>query len=321
MGHPTLAMGHDAHRSWDTHCLFPFRQKLVSRLCGMPNDESECPMNAGGEQVAKRFPELNDEAQRGSKPRCHLLTDGFPTEVAGRLTHLVSPHGFVSSRLCWAPDGFDDVEELQIQKPNALISDEKSRELEDWWFVTPRGSAPSWDLASQCTIGKGRGARRGVLLVEAKAHRAELGSGGKQLDRKATAESRQNHQHIGEAIEEANRDLRSITGLKAWGLSRDSCYQMSNRFAWSWKLACLGTPVVLVYLGFLNAIEMSDKGDPFSEHADWVDCVKEQAQGKVPEDAWDHAWALNNGAVFVPRIMSVHQPLRAARLPQEKLMN
>ena len=154
------------------------------------------------------------------------------------------------------------------------------------------------------------------MLVEAKAHTSELESDGKKLDRDATAGSRRNHERIGEAIEEANRDLRSITRLEAWELSRDSCYQMSNRFAWAWKLARLGTPVVLVYLGFLNAIEMSDRGDPFSEHADWVDCVKEHAKGKVPEEAWDRAWELKNGAAFVPRIVSVHQPLTAARLTQ-----
>ena len=259
----------------------------------------------------KRFPEPKDK-QRGSKPRCHLFTDGARDEVAGRLTCLVRPHGSVSDRLCWAPAGFHEPEELQIQKPNALIPDEVSRELKDWWFKSS-GSGPTWDLASQCTIGKGKDAKRGVLLVEAKAHLAELKRDGKKLAPRATDGSHQNHERIGEAIEEANLGLQSITEL-SWELSRDSCYQMSNRFAWAWKLADLGMPVVLVYLGFLNAIEMSDQGDPFSDHADWVECVKKHAQDKVPEGAWDRAWKLENGAVFVPRIMSVHQPLTAARL-------
>lgn len=35
---------------------------------------------------------------------------------------------------------------------------------------------------------------------------------------------------------------------------------MSNRFAWAWKLATMEVPVVLVYLGFLNATEMGDQG-------------------------------------------------------------
>ena len=35
-------------------------------------------------------------------------------------------------------------------------------------------------------------------------------------------------------------------------ISRDRCYQFSNRIAFAWKLVSLGIPVVLVYLGFLN---------------------------------------------------------------------
>ena len=38
---------------------------------------------------------------------------------------------------------------------------------------------------------------------------------------------------------------------------------MSNRFAWAWKLASSSVPVVLIYLGFLRADEMRDKGKPF----------------------------------------------------------
>ena len=97
-------------------------------------------------------------------------------------------------------------------------------------------------------------------------------------------------------------------------MSRDDCYQMANRFAWSWKLASLGVPVVLVYLGFLNAIEMSDLGDPFREPADWVECVKAHSKDKVPGDAWDREWAMPNGASFAPRIVSVRQSLASVRV-------
>jgi hypothetical protein len=44
---------------------------------------------------------------------------------------------------------------------------------------------------------------------------------------------------------------------------------MSNRFAWTWKLTECGIPVVLVYLGFLNASEMADLGEPFSSQDSW----------------------------------------------------
>ena len=63
-----------------------------------------------------------------------------------------------------------------------------------------------------------------------------------------------NHNQIGDAIQQANHGLEPL--LPGWDLSRDSHYQLSNRFAWSWKIASMGVPVVLVYLGFLNADEM-----------------------------------------------------------------
>jgi hypothetical protein len=63
------------------------------------------------------------------------------------------------------------------------------------------------------------------------------------------------HETIGAAIESARMGFEAGTRL-AWHISRDSHYQISNRFAWSWKLTQLGIPVVLVYLGFLNASDM-----------------------------------------------------------------
>lgn len=264
----------------------------------------------------KRFPELGDKSQRGSKPRCHLFTEGSGVEVAARLTTLVKPYGSVSMTEQWMPAGFDDVEEAQLHQSNALIPDEMSRKLKKWWFKVPGGSAPNWDIVSQCVVGNGSQAKRGLLLVEAKAHDAELEgeTGGKKLRADANCNSRRNHKRIGRAIEEANVGLRSLTGDPGWTLSRDNCYQMANRFAWAWKLVDLGMPVVLVYLGFLDATEMSDKGAPFHRHADWVECVKKHAMGKVPEGAWDRSWVAPDGTSFVPRIMSVRQSLTAARI-------
>ncbi len=264
----------------------------------------------------KRFPELKDKSQRGSKPRCHLFADGGKAEVAGRLTALVKPYGSVTMADQWMPAGFDDVEEVQLHKPNTLIPDEMSLELKKWWFKVPGGLAPNWDIVSQCVVRSGSQAKRGLLLVEAKAHDAELEreAGDKKLRAGANCNSRHNHERIGRAIEEANVGLRSLTGDMGWSLSRDSCYQMANRFAWAWKLVSLGMPVVLVYLGFLDAIEMSDESNPFRRHAEWVECVKMHAIGKVPEEAWDRSWMAPDGTSFVPRIMSVRQSLTATRM-------
>jgi len=96
--------------------------------------------------------------------------------------------------------------------------------------------------------------RDGLLLIEAKAHDRELEEEGKRPG------DSDNHKQIGAAIEEANRELNAI--IPGWHLSRYSHYQLSNRFTWAWKLAALGTPTILAYVGFLGATEMVDQGQP-----------------------------------------------------------
>ena len=267
------------------------------------------------EEHVKRFHELDDKSQRGSKPRCHLLTDGTRTEVADRLNRLVEPYGSVKT-YNWMPVGLKCPDEVQLHNPNTFITHDMSANLKKWWFADRTGRGPTWDLVSECFIGSGNGAIKGVLLVEAKAHWAELKkeSEGKTLRTTASRGSRCNHDQIGNAIKEANIGLSAITNDHTWALSRDNCYQISNRFSWAWKLVDLGVPVVLVYLGFLHAVEMSDQGKPFSDHADWVDCVKTHSKHRVPEKAWERDWKAPNGTAFVPRIMSSHQSLTAARM-------
>lgn len=46
-----------------------------------------------------------------------------------------------------------------------------------------------------------------------------------------------------------------------------------------WKVASLGVPVVLVYLGSLNADEMSK---PFANHEAWEPCLLAYAEGTAP---------------------------------------
>ncbi len=72
--------------------------------------------------------------------------------------------------------------------------------------------------------------------------------------RRCPTTSKRNHAQIGRAISEASLGLKDT--MDGWNLSRDSHYQLANRFAWAWKLASMGVPVVLVYLGFLGAAEM-----------------------------------------------------------------
>ena len=54
---------------------------------------------------------------RGSRPRCVLLTDGHVDRVAERLTRIVGrPEVMISSRDSWQPQGTSDVREAQLNK-------------------------------------------------------------------------------------------------------------------------------------------------------------------------------------------------------------
>lgn len=97
--------------------------------------------------------------------------------------------------------------------------------------------------------------------------------------------SKANDAHIRAAIGEANVGLEGPP--RGWGLSADHHYQLSNRFASAWKIADLGIPVVLVYLGFLHAEEMADQGLPFGSAAEWTRGVRRHAMGVVPDLAWE----------------------------------
>ena len=121
---------------------------------------------------------------------------------------------------------------------------------------------------------------------------------------------KKNHEKIRMAIEEANSRLTKLTKRRLnrpFGISRDKYYQLSNRFAWCWKMASLGIPVLLVYLGLLNASEMgSGDGTIFKTHEDWDNLFKEKpVQEIVPYEAWGEEINVN-GTPFTPILKTYH---------------
>jgi len=250
---------------------------------------------------------LGDNQQEGSKPRCHWLTHGPREIVAERLTNLAGCYGQVTERDLWMPDGFKVVEEAELDKADLIREPDVRAALQEWWLAVPSSGTrtPNWDIASTCTVTADGVATKGLLLVEAKAHDQELikAEEGKGLKANASKNSRRNHDQIGECIQEANRSLTHRTAM-TWTLSRDRCYQMSNRFAWSWKLTELGFPVILVYLGFLNAEEMKgDNREPFASADAWATAVKNHSAGLFPESVWDRPWSVI-GQRLIPLIQS-----------------
>jgi hypothetical protein len=252
---------------------------------------------------------LKRNQQRGSKPRCHLLTHGSPDAVAAKLTALVAPFASVAPSDCWMPQGFENTDEATLPEAARLLSEDMRLELRRWWLAVASNNArtPNWDVASTCMIE----GKAGIMLIEAKAHDQELikeETGRKNIEAPVSGNARRNLLRIDWAIRDASAALADDTGL-TWALSRDWNYQMSNRFAWAWKLANLGTPVVLVYLGFLRACEMSDdKCKPFTDAADWETTVKRHSQALFPAEVWGQRWTCG-GQPFIPLIRSLDVPL------------
>lgn len=251
---------------------------------------------------------LGKGQQIGSKPRCHLVTHGARDQVAATLSALLAPFASVSSEDYWMPDGFTNLDEAQLHDAPRLLQPALSNQLCSWWLAVRRGQSrtPNLDLASTCTIG----GQRGLVLIEAKAHTRELlaEATGKRLDAPVSVNSRRNHARIGACVEDASLALTGETGL-VWALSRDWNYQMANRFTWAWKLTEVGVPVVLVYLGFLGAGEMTNQESgketrAFETQEDWRREVLDHSQSIVPQEVWDRQWTCH-GQPFVPLIRSL----------------
>jgi hypothetical protein len=141
-------------------------------------------------------------------------------------------------------------------------------EVASWWLVEHRrANTPNWDFASTCSVD----GRKGLVLIEAKAHAAELHAGGKPEVSEESA-SKRNHDQIRLAIASAKRALSKLGHNTTISIDRN--YQLSNRIAFAWKLASLGVPVVLVYLGFIG-----DEGmrNPLRTAEDWCSALTTHA--------------------------------------------
>ncbi|WP_432670549.1 hypothetical protein [Flavobacterium sp. SM2513] len=108
------------------------------------------------------------------------------------------------------------------------------------------------------------------MHVEVKAHCDELEKEckGKHLATNASKNSIMNHEQIGSAISQAKIEISKT--ISSIAISRDNCYQLSNRIAYAWWLANQVVPVVLIYLGFLNCEEMNYGNNRlFHSDIDW----------------------------------------------------
>lgn len=174
----------------------------------------------------------------------------------------------------------DDISIPNSQIPNKEVTlssflrqnfDPKKADAVTNWWIKKGSATPKWDLISTCKID----GKRGILLVEAKAHKGELKKDKQKISKKPSDGTVANLEHIITAIAEANTKIENeISGIC---LSTENCYQFSNRVAHAWWLANQGIPVVLMYLGFLNVDDLNEdnkknKYKLFASPEDWKTC-------------------------------------------------
>lgn len=220
---------------------------------------------------------------RGS--RKHVLDWTDRPFFLDELKELLTPIPItISADSIFMPRGYEAPSEARMESfgPSWLPASGVWSVLKEWWLRHLAGAnTPNWDIAVGCLVEE----RPGLVLVEAKANWPELSTTGKPLDPAASCNSRDNHTRIGEAIEEACIGWRTLDARVA--ITRDSHYQLSNRLAFSWKLAMLGFPVILLYLGFTGDEGIRDAGAPFSDDDDWQRAFRQYAHTIVPHELFD----------------------------------
>jgi len=224
---------------------------------------------------------------KGSRLRCLMLTSQPKEQIADFLNGLIGPYATVLPKDKWMPRGFLRPEEAKLGKIPGFLSDEQRETIMGWWLKVRRNAnIPNWDFVSVCHFRESN--KRGLILVEAKAHEDELNVATDNCGAKNP-----NRKQIESVIKEANDALnRAVSG---WALSPKGCYQLSNRFAWAWKVASLGMPVILVYLGFLNATDMKNGNRTILTSArQWHKCVLFRSNGIIPREVWNKTIRINN---------------------------
>lgn len=231
---------------------------------------------------------------RGS--RKHILDWVEHESFLLELRALLEPTGAQPRADTWLPCGYSSPDEARLETygPRFLPDATNWPALVNWWLVhKPGANTPNWDLAAVC----GFDGTLGLALIEAKANVPELKAEGKSLKDDASARSRENHERIAGAIREARAGLSALVpGVR---INVDSHYQLANRLAFSWKLASLGIPVVLVYLGFTEDHGILDAGEPLHSHAHWREVFLDHATSVAPVELFERQLTVGSTPLWV----------------------
>ena len=179
------------------------------------------------------------------------------------------------------PHGWEQPRESRLFNEASPFLDPGRKDILRRWWLAHEGNIPNWDLIVQAAGRDGPA----LVLVEAKAKVSEFDCKAKPLiyrseDLEARERTSENHRRIGRAIEEASNALSS----QGICISCEHHYQLSNRIAMAWKLASLGVPNTLVFLGFTGDREISREGDYFADDTHWRRAFTEYLKGVLPVD-------------------------------------
>jgi hypothetical protein len=210
------------------------------------------------------------------------------------------------------PVGLAESREARLETfgPDAVPGNHDWKGLTSWWLKHSAGAnTPNWDIALGCDVG----GKPGLILVEAKANHPELKASGKSVPKRFTPPSRSegNHAHIADAISKASEALTAH--IPKIALSHETHYQLSNRIAFAWKLADMGVPTVLVYLGFLGDEEIESVGQPFADADQWKTAFEGHFQAVCPTTALERRYDVGKASFWIlSRCRDVTASRRAA---------
>ena len=190
---------------------------------------------------------------KGSQQRCLLLTSMGKDILQDALSKIIGQQTLSDLKIIFTddfdyyPKGLINPREIELDKEMMPVggSIEYSNKLNNWWLHEKNRKTPTWDLVCKAEIE----GCPGLILIEAKAHISELL---RKRDKTGAKKDSPNYIKIENALSE-------VSTAYNYSLSADNHYQLSNRIAWSIKLASMGISVVLLYLGFIDTKEMDDK--------------------------------------------------------------
>jgi hypothetical protein len=227
---------------------------------------------------------LSDRRDVDAGSRMHVLDWVESEDFLSSVRNMVMPIGFtVTDNAVWQPKGrHDHHETVLVGGGQRFLSRVEEELLVTWWLVHRKGAKlPTWDLVVSALDSHGK---KALILVEAKAHATELSSAGKLPARRKTPEeqarSDANHARIFQAILEAKTALQQVVPTIAICQGRN--YQFANRIAFAWKLASMGIPVALIYLGFIGDTAIARPGMCFLAPADWQAAFQRHTANDFP---------------------------------------